>query len=978
MSRLMRPEAEKNTPERVVTVQDMASDVVGLLLRAADSRLPAALTAALAELGGFAGADRVALYRLVQGQPRPVASWCRAETAAAPEAGLPGGADLVDQVQPALLHGQPLLLTKSALQRLDEQAGPKASLPVAAEMIVLPLTEDGRLTGAILLAAPPTGRLKAEPMSLMPAVGAFTLALHRCDVTDAPPHLTLVGATPAPASAEQALALRQQMLDAVETLNEAFFLFDADDRLVLCNRRSKLLYPKIAELLVPGITYESILRHSLAADQLRVDDGDEDIWLAARLAERQRGDVLREEHLPDGTILRIDERRTPGGLSIAVHSDITAVKQSEQRLLHVIEGAQVGTWEWSLFTGKQYINDRWAEMLGYRRDEFGEFRYQLWQGLIHPEDIARAEARIRSCMQGDAESYEAEYRMRHKAGHWVWVLDRGRIILWTADGSPETMAGVQIDISEQKAREAALNDAKADLEKALADRASAEKRFLDIASVSEDWFWEIDRDLRFRFVSKSGLNTPGNDVVMIGKTYDEWLAHYPVVRASADWGSFFMKLLSHEPFSDFVYRAPNSTPDDERWLRITGAPVFDAKGAFTGYRGVGSDVTQLYLAKARAEVANQTKSLFLANMSHEIRTPLNGVLGMAEILDMSLTDKNHKRLIGTIRESGEALLTILNDILDMSKIEAGKLELESVPFRPMEIAARVEDLHSLRAQEKGLAFEVLTGSGAELARMGDPHRVRQIMHNLVSNAIKFTETGEVTVKVSGKAGKPLTLEVQDTGIGMTPDQIAHLHEEFSQADNSITRRYGGTGLGMSITRKLVDLMHGTISIHSELGEGTTIRVTLPLPIYEGKIAVERLPDDPTPSLEGLRILAADDNVINCAVLAEMLSRLGAEIKIVHDGQQAVQEWAPGAYDLVLMDLAMPVMDGMTALKKIRSLEAERGAARTPVIAVTANAMLHQVADYLAEGFDQHVAKPIQIGELSRMIRALAAPLPMRH
>jgi len=907
-------------------VRALAADITAALLRAGDAGLRAAMLAALSRFGMLLGANRAGLLRNGPAdEPQWVLGW-PGEEAAWPE----------------------------AARAMTETA--QGLAPSDCGLITLPLRDNGLLIGVIVLAA----AAPHDPAHLKPLTDIFTLCLLRY-AARAEDHATLLA-------------------DAIATQTEAVFLFDADDRLVICNAHDKPLYAKSAHMLVPGLRYQDFLRAALEDGHITDADDDEQAWLAQRMEARTEVGMVREQTLADGTILRIAERRTANGGWLSVHTDITALKRSEQRLLHVIEGAQVGTWEWDLFTGRQYINERWAEMLGFRSNEFGAFRYQLWQGLIHPDDLRAAEEQIKKCMQGDVESYEAEYRLRHKAGHWVWVLDRGRITLWTADGNPQTMAGVQIDISDQKAREFALNAAKADLELALADRASAEKRFLDIASVSEDWFWEIDRDLCFRFVSKAdvGGGAGSADPVMIGKTHAEWLAFYPVVRASADWNWLFARLRAQEPFRDFVYRAPNSTLEDERWLRIMGAPVFDAAGVFTGYRGVGSDVTQLYLAKARAEVANQTKSLFLANMSHEIRTPLNGVLGMAEILDMSLTDKNHKRLIGTIRESGEALLTILNDILDMSKIEAGKLELEEVPFRPMEIAARVEDLHALRAEEKGLAFEVLTGSGADLGRIGDPHRVRQIMHNLVSNAIKFTESGEVTVKVSGKRGKPLMLEVQDTGIGMSEDQIARLHEEFSQADNSITRRYGGTGLGMSITRKLVDLMHGDIKILSIPGEGTTVRVTVPLPVFDGKLAPQLVTVDEPADLNGLHILAADDNVINCAVLAEMLTRLGADVKIVHDGQQAVQEWAPGSYDVVLMDMAMPVMDGMTALRNIRKMERDRSGPRTPVIAVTANVMLHQVADYLAEGFDDHVAKPIQITELSKIIRAAVKSRSVVH
>lgn len=646
--------------------------------------------------------------------------------------------------------------------------------------------------------------------------------------------------------------------------------------------------------------------------------------------------------------------------------------RSEDRLRDVIEGAQVGTWTWDFETVGQVVNDVWARMLGYGLDELQPVTYQTWHALLHPDDAGSVKAQIDNCVTGASEAYEAEYRLRHREGHYIWVLDRGRVVRRNPDGSPKLMAGIQIEISEQKSREAALLKAKRELEDALTLRESAERRFADVVAVSEGWFWELDRDLRFSYIShpdwfeRIGV-PPAN---LIGLTREEWLDRYPEVRGSADWEIVLSALRERRPFRDFVYRAPNAPDDVERWFRISGAPVWDGSGAFLGYRGVGADVTQLYLAKARAEEASRTKSMFLANMSHEIRTPLNGVLGMAEVLDASLSDPEHKRMIGTIRRSGEALLNILNDILDMSKIEAGKLELETVAFSPAEIAERVEDLHRLRADEKALDFEVLIGAGANVPRMGDPFRVQQILHNLVSNALKFTDAGEVSVKISGRAGSPLVLEVRDTGIGMTPEQIARIHDEFSQADSSVTRRFGGTGLGMAITRNLVMRMGGDIAVQSVPDQGTTIRVTLPLAVATESPSARKMPELAEGGLDGLRILAADDNGTNRSVLELMLTRCGAQVTTVSDGHQAVQAWAPGRFDAILLDIAMPVMDGKAALMEIRQREAASALPRVPIIAVTANAMSHQIVEYLIWGFDSCVSKPITMGDVTKVIRAL--------
>jgi CheY-like chemotaxis protein len=371
--------------------------------------------------------------------------------------------------------------------------------------------------------------------------------------------------------------------------------------------------------------------------------------------------------------------------------------------------------------------------------------------------------------------------------------------------------------------------------------------------------------------------------------------------------------------------------------------------------------------------------MFLANMSHEIRTPLNGVLGMAEVLEGTLTEERQRRMISTIRTSGETLLSILNDILDMSKIEAGKMEIEEVPFVINDLVQPVQALNAIRAEEKGLEFRVHTSSGCATPLLGDPHRISQILNNLLHNAIKFTESGSVTLTLRSQPGEPLEMVVTDTGIGMTATQLARIQDSFEQADGSITRRFGGTGLGMSIVRQLVTLMSGEIEVESHQGQGTSIRVTLPLPM--ATLLPLSHADAPSRSehqrvrLEHLRALVADDSPTNRLVISEMLTQSGLHITMVENGQEAVDVWAKNAasgtiFDIILMDISMPVKDGLTALSEIRAQEDALSLAPVPVIAVTANAMPHQVADYLIAGFDTHLTKPFKQAELLHAIATL--------
>jgi PAS domain S-box-containing protein len=777
--------------------------------------------------------------------------------------------------------------------------------------------------------------------------------------------------------AEEASRARGQLTAAVESLPDAFVYFDPDDRLLLCNDRYREFYPELAHLMVPGSRFEEILDEGLRLGIYEGAVGREEEWRAEAVAAHRSPAHETELQLTSGRWLRAIEKSTSDGGRVGMRVDVTELKHAERRLSDIIHGAEVGTWEWHIETGANVINDRWAGMIGYSKCELEPVGIEVWRSLIHPEDMRLIEKRLEAVFERKREHFHYEFRMRHKDGHWVWILSRGRVAHWGSDGRPEVMAGVHIDINERRQQEEQLIAANTELQLALSERDAAERRFLDIAAVSNDWFWEQDADLRFTYLSESfHLATGGDPKEYIGGTREDYLARLPETLMSADWSEINDKIARREPFSNFVYALV--TRDGRKlWVQISGAPFFSADGSFAGYRGVGSDITELYGALRRAEEANAAKSVFLANMSHEIRTPLNGVLGLAELLHEAVSDPEHRRMIGTIRESGEALLGILNDILDLSKIEAGKLSLEEVSFRPSDLARRVEALHCLRAQEKGLSLSVLIGPTADQPRQGDPHRLLQVLHNLVSNAVKFTEEGEVSLTVECRAGQPIVFDLRDTGIGMTQDQANRVFEAFEQADGTVTRRFGGTGLGLSIVRRLVRLMNGEIAVQSAPGRGTHVRLTLPLPVAEiTPIAepVTRLPAAVVPGdLAGLRALVADDNATNRLILKAMLGGLGMSCVIVNNGKEAIECWQPDTFDILLLDISMPEVDGITALTSLAARCHEQGTQLPPAVAITANAMAHQVEEYLACGFSAHVAKPFRREDLVDAIQRVARP-----
>lgn len=383
---------------------------------------------------------------------------------------------------------------------------------------------------------------------------------------------------------------------------------------------------------------------------------------------------------------------------------------------------------------------------------------------------------------------------------------------------------------------------------------------------------------------------------------------------------------------------------------------------------------ELNQAVSEANAASAAKSAFLAAMSHEVRTPLNGVLGMAQAMARDALPPKQAERLEVIRQSGESLLGILNDMLDLSKIEAGKLQMETLEFDLGDLIAGTHNTFAALAAQKGLQFDLHVSPRAEGAYLGDPLRLRQVLNNLISNAVKFTEKGLVEVDVDRQGGL-LVIEVRDTGMGISPDALTRLFDKFEQGDLSTTRRFGGTGLGLAICQDLVRLMGGDISADSALNEGATFTVRLPL---EHVGHVPALPDviGPPPAAHQrpqVRLLVAEDNRANQLVIDTLLRQVGITPVIVPNGRAAVAAWEERPWDLILMDVQMPEMDGPTATSIIRRRELDSGQARTPILALTANAMDHQLSEYRQAGMDGLVAKPIEIDKLFSAISLAISP-----
>ena len=529
------------------------------------------------------------------------------------------------------------------------------------------------------------------------------------------------------------------------------------------------------------------------------------------------------------------------------------------------------------------------------------------------------------------------------------------------------MAYCVLKLWTQSSKSRASEDAARTELAARVQQANSDRAFLDaiVENVPAMLVVKDARTGRFALLNSAGealLGADRRDV--LGKSDHEL---FP-----ADQADFFVKcdrevLASGQPV--VIASETISTPAGNRTLR-TKKVVIEGPDGPQYLLAVAEDITDQQAAASaleealeRAKAANIAKSTFLATMSHEIRTPLNGVLGMAQAMAGDQLSARQRDRLNVIRESGEGLLAILNDVLDLSKIEAGKLDLEDIDFDLEQIARGAYTAFTSIANRKGISFALDLGNACGGYR-GDPTRLRQILYNLISNALKFTECGEIRVTaLSGPAG--LEFRVADTGIGMSEETVARLFTSFGQADASTTRRFGGSGLGLAISLELAELMGGTIRVDSTLGKGSVFCVALPLP------RVQLAPQAPGPAssipevtrpLE-LRVLAAEDNAVNQLVLRTLLDQLGIDPVMVENGARAVEAWETGSFDLVLMDVQMPVMDGPTASRTIRDREIATGRSRTPIIALTANVMSHQIAEYRLAGMDGHVAKPIEAGKL---------------
>ena len=672
-------------------------------------------------------------------------------------------------------------------------------------------------------------------------------------------------------------------------------------------------------------------------------------------------------------------RNASGQLDSVVVSfaDITHQREQATRLALIIESSGLGTWEWDIGTGKVLYSENWVKMLGYELSEI-DSDVSSWEKLLNPNDLYRVLHSLQEHFQGLTEEYRCELNMRHKDGTWKWMLASGKVTQRAFDGKPLRMVGVHVDIHAMRSLQAEL-------------QVLSERYAFAIAGTSDGiWDWKLGTDeVWYSARCWTLLGFPAKGPFPASHSQSFWNRVHPDHKKRVQIA--IREHLSNEvPFDiEFQLRLVSG---EYAWFRARGAAQKIESGTALRMAGSLQDISEIKSserelrdAQQRSQAASDAKSEFLANMSHEIRTPMTAILGFTDLLASEIESDATKRVdykeyVQTIQRNGEQLLKIINDILDISKIEAGKMTVELIPTSPRALVEELLQLMRVNATAKKLSLNAVFETNLPTTLITDPVRLRQILVNLVGNAIKFTEVGGVAIHVHfDQPNAELRFRVIDTGIGMTQEQSNRLFEPFTQADSSMTRRFGGTGLGLNISKRFAEFLGGSVEVKSTLGKGSVFELKLNSIECEG---IDVVPRDPIQHketlvghpksnrpLNGLRILFAEDGPDNQLLIAHILRKAGANVTVVENGKLAIEALTddhslsgklsePSPFDLLLSDMQMPELDGYSTARMLR----QKGW-QLPIIALTAHAMNSDMEECLAAGCNDYATKPIAKSDL---------------
>ncbi|MBE9536971.1 MAG: response regulator [Proteobacteria bacterium] len=655
--------------------------------------------------------------------------------------------------------------------------------------------------------------------------------------------------------------------------------------------------------------------------------------------------LLRMRQLADARAAAVNMMDDANEARLMAENSQIALRGSQARLANAQQIAAMGDWEWEIETGNITWSDEIFRIFGFEPQAF-EPTYQIFLNTIHLEDRDIVASNIAQALKKE-ELYNIDHRIVLPDGSEKVVHEQGEV-QFGKDGKVTKMIGTVHDITERREAEREIE---------ILAKFPSENPF-PVMQISSDGTVLYANEASKPILDVWGVKDNG---LMSGMTF----------------------------FTKEVYKKGEAREVEvehgEQIFSITFIPVQGSNYVYA----YGLDITgrkeaeeKLKIAKKAAEVASQAKSEFLANMSHEIRTPMSSILGMSELLSETSLDNDQEVYLKGLQKAGDNLLALVNDILDLSKIEAGRIDLEELEFDLPEELEKVTGIFDIKAHEKGIGLITAIAPGTPSLLVGDPVRLRQVLINLMGNAFKFTEKGEVKVSVAcEKPSEPseecrLTFSVSDTGIGIPSEKLEAIFEDFTQADSSTTRTFGGTGLGLTISKKLVKVMGGKMWLESKMGEGSTFHFNVSMKVGAEKGKAVRKKEKPEgkaktvptrDSAKKLNMLVVDDSEDNRLLLKTFLKKSHCNTDMAENGEVAVQMFISGKYDIVLMDMQMPVMDGYTATAEIRKWEKENGRDETPIIAFTAHALKEEVDKCLKAGCTGHIAKPAKKKEILAVV-----------
>jgi PAS domain S-box-containing protein len=647
-----------------------------------------------------------------------------------------------------------------------------------------------------------------------------------------------------------------------------------------------------------------------------------------------------------------------------------ALNESRDQYRLLLETSNFVPWEFDLANNKfTYMGPQIKNLLGYPAQDWTDLDY--WTSRLHPDDQEEA---TRFCVTSTekGEDHDFEYRAISAQGTTVWLRDVVNLV--RKNGEVTGLRGFFIDITEQKQGEHELH-------KTMDLLVKNENQLQAILSNTSAVVFLKNVDGRYMLVNRrfEELFKISNQDAIDKTDFDLFPNPIAVKLYEND-----LTVLEHGKsleIEEVIYH------NDRHHTYISVKfPLYNEDNKIFAIGGIATDITDrkraeddLCEAKQNAELANRAKSQFLAAMSHDIRTPMNAILGMGEVLAHSGLNETQLQHLDVLTHAGEGLMALINDILDLSKIEAGQLQLETVSFNLADLISGTVHILKQRASQKAIKFNYNIDPNCNQTIVGDPQRLRQILLNLLGNSIKFTEDGNITLEVKSHFADCVLFVVKDTGIGISPKKLKSIFKPFTQADNSITRRFGGSGLGLSICNHLVGQMGGAIQVESEVGKGSSFSFTARLPRSDEHLADTTLTQVTRQKSRNLsatknavkksamHILLVDDAEDNILVIKAFLKKTQHILQIATNGKQAVEAFTKDSFDMIFMDMMMPIMDGYEATRRIRAIEKKTDHTSIPIVALTANAMKEDLDKTIEAGCDLYLSKPIRMTHLLDVI-----------